>query len=132
MRKVELLPTRDCEAGYGPEILATISESSASLDTCNMQFKYCSSLALSKVIKFAQQVRILTPYFSILEPNKSVRQYFLIGKSTISGSTFHNTLCYYRCSLAVVLHIKLFFFTFTIAMAKTICSCFTNLNCKGH
>ena len=26
MRKVELLPTRDCEAGYGPELLAKFAK----------------------------------------------------------------------------------------------------------
>ena len=57
----------------------------------------------------------------------SIRQYFA-GK--FSGIT--NALCYYSCSLAVVLHVRLFF-TFVIAdVTKTISFSFPKLNSKRH
>ena len=50
----------------------------------------------------------------------AVRQFFLIGKYSISGSISHNALYFYFSNLVVVLHAKLFFFTSIIAIAKTI------------
>ena len=41
-----------------------------------------------------------------------------IGKYSISGSISHSALHNYFCSLAIVLHVKLFFSTFIIANAK--------------
>ena len=40
---------------------------------------------------------------------KSVRQFFLFGKCSISGSISHNALYYYFDYLVVVLHAELFF-----------------------
>ena len=50
---------------------------------------------------------------------KTVQQYFLIGKYSISGSISHNALRCYSSNLVVVLHVKLLF-TSLIAMEKTI------------
>ena len=51
----------------------------------------------------------------------AVRQYFLIGKYSISGNISHNALCYYFCSLVVVLRVKLFFLLYFCYDKKNLC-----------
>ena len=62
----------------------------------------------------------------------SVRQFFLIGKYSISGSISYNALYYYFGNLVVVLHAKLFFSLLLLLWQKQFCFFFNNLYSNRH